>query len=200
MDLRSDYIEKNVGKGSVILIIGCGISGYDNNNPDDKKLIDNLNFMSECFTNFKVTISDVDDYTLISRDIFDHLFPFSKYKKPSTATAKAHYLKINLLNNADINSIPNNTYDYIELRYVLHFKIFQYKRENIIKELFKKIRKGGKIGIQFFTSLNSKNQDNPEYEAISTKEIQSIESIGKLILSVTGIQDYNQYATIVLGK
>lgn len=185
-----NYIENEDMINKQILIIGCGLS--DHNSFELK--IGNMLIYSKLKG---LTFSDINcNYNLSTCWLRDYIPKFPALSIFSDAI-KTRFLKLDILNNVDLDSIGN--YDYFELRYVLHFTEFKSRRLNIIKKLYSKLNEGGVLGIQIYYELDNNRKDKDMYSTITDDEISEISKKYKCEINQY-VENDNIYKIILIYK
>lgn len=201
MDLFNNLKSKK--SSDKILILGCGASKQN----DYIQGLTNSIFYICSYQNLTISdkenninLNDVVNYKNLPKNL--KLFFPETYKYP-TGTIKnsldddmfiERFIKVDLLKYSDISKLSK--YDYIECRYILHFKCFKKNRINIIKKLFKKLNSGG---IQLYYKLSS--QQNESYSIFTKKEEKKLLKIFNHIKIFKGVCNTEaKYYTILIKK
>jgi len=151
-----------------ILLLGCGLSNDEDVSDEAKH---NLTIFSSKYKN--ITLSDKKiDYNFIIENNID----------------KNKIKKLDLIKD-DINLNLANTYDYIELRWVLHFPEFEDFYIEILTSLYNKLKKDGIIGIQAF-KYNYFTEDVLNHIKVKFEKIEIFK----------WVYENNECYTIIIGK
>lgn len=213
----SEYKMFNIERNDRILIIGCGLSGegigensiqilmnnlvtYKNIRISDYKINDNLLHCSPSFRQIKDFFPVCWGNKFLSRQIsIDHLDnQICMEGDDFKSLIEEKYIKIDLLNNDYVKMITDK-YDYIELRYVLHFMEFKNNRIGIIKQIYDSLNKNGKIGIQCYYELSKERKDHEKYSFLSDSEIDYLRKNYKCEIR-NSEKNGNKYYMIIIEK